>query len=62
MNKTKELNPTAGAERPGKREKLKRHARRLGALALSVAAAVGISGMRHISLRWIVGKCAKRQV
>lgn len=47
MNKTKELNPTAGAERPGKREKLKRHARRLGALALSVAAAVGIWHEAH---------------
>lgn len=47
MSKTKELNPTAGAERPGKREKLKRRARKLGALALSVAAAVGLYHEAH---------------
>ena len=46
MNKTKESS-IAGAERPDKKEKLKRGVKKLGALALSVAAAVGIWHEAH---------------
>jgi hypothetical protein len=46
MNKTKESS-IAGAERPDKKEKLKRGVKKLGALALSVAVAVGLYHEAH---------------
>ena len=42
MGKTREFSSTAGTERPGIGEKLKRRARELGTLALSVAVAFGL--------------------
>ena len=47
MGKTREFSSIAGTERPGRGEKLKRHARGLGALALSVAVAIGLYHEAH---------------